>query len=344
MTEELLRRALSAQADTVEIDPDALPRIRRAIAGRRVRRWLPVPRRLPGGAMFSISAATAAAATAVVLAVSVGTSQCVPDSATPVPGATGTATGAVTAGPSTGSSTTAQKANLGIYYLGASNRVYREFHQLPAGDGSPAAKVRAAVTEMLDGRTAYDPDYHSSWPASTAVRNVTVSGTSITVDLSGAGVNAYDPPTERAALQQLIWTATAAVPDSTMRLLLDGQPVTKLWNVVPASGDLSRGNWLDVQAFIQVIDPQSKAVVGRTFTAKIDGSAWEATAVVRIKNSAGTVIKEQSIHVGSLAVPDRATASVTFTLDPGKYTIEGLVYSERDGSVQYLDDHIFTVS
>ncbi len=292
--------------------------------------------------MFNVSAVTAAAATVVVLAVSVGTSQCAPEPATPIPGATGTAT---TVGPTIGSSTAAgtPNNNLAIYYLGSNNRLYREFHQLGAGDGSPAAQVKSAVTEMLDGRTAYDPDYHSSWPASTAVRNVTVSGKSITVDLSGAAVNGYDPPTEQAALQQLIWTATAVVPDSTMRLLLDGRAVAKLWNLLPVSGDLHRGSWLDVQAFIQVIDPQQNATVGRTFTAKIEGSAFEATAVVRVRNSAGTVIREQSIHVGSLSVPNRATASVQFTLDPGTYTVEGLVYSAKDSSVQQLDDHKFTV-
>ena len=291
--------------------------------------------------MFSLS--TAAAAAAVVVAVSVGTTQCAPPAATPLPGATPTVGTSTGPNPGATGSTGATSGSLAIYYIGHNNRLYREFHPLAAGDGSVAAKVRAAVTEMLDGLTAYDPDYHSGWPASAAVRNVTVSGTTITVDLSGAAVNGDDPPTESAALQQLIWTATAAVPNSVMRLLLDGKPVTKLWNLLPASGDLHRGNWLDVQAFIQVIDPQQNATVGRTFTAKIDGSAFEATAVVQIKNAAGAVVTMQSIQVGSLAVPNRATASVTFTLDPGRYTIEGFVYSAKDSSVQQLDDHTFTV-
>jgi hypothetical protein len=340
MTEEQLRRALAARADAVEINPRALPEIRRAIGARRARRWLPlpVPRRLRGGAMFSVSTATAATAAAVILAVSAGTSQCQPRGTTPVPGTSGSAGTTTSTGPSG-----AHQASLGIYYIGHNDRVYREFHPLPTGDGSTAAQVRAAVTEMLDGRTAYDPDYHSGWPASAAVRDVRVSGTSITVDLTGAAINGDDPPTEKAALQQLIWTATAVVPDSTMRLLLDGKTVATLWNLLPVSGDLHRGSWLDVQALIQVIDPQQNAVVGRTFVAKVDGSAFEATAVVRIRNSAGTVIVERSIAVGSLSVPNRATATVSFTLDPGSYTIEGLVYSARDGSVQQLDDHQFTV-
>jgi len=61
----------------------------------------------------------------------------------------------------------------------------REFHDLPDGDGSTAAQLKAAITEMLDGRTAYDPDYSSQWPASASVRSVTVSGTVATVDLAG---------------------------------------------------------------------------------------------------------------------------------------------------------------
>lgn len=350
MTEELLRQALQARADAVEVDPDALPAIRRAITRRRARRWLPIPTpfRLRGGAAMSIftgtfSTATVAASAAVVVAVVAGTSQCQPPVTTPPPPAA-SATGGPSVAPSGSTAPgTNQTTNLAVYYIGHNNRLYREFHQLPAGDGGSAAQVRAAVTEMLDGRTAYDPDYHSGWPASTAVRNVTVSGKSITVDLSGAAVNGDDPPTEQAALQQLIWTATAVVPDSTMRLLLDGKPVAKLWNLLPASGDLHRGSWLDVQAYLQLMDPQQNATVSRTFTAKIDGSTFEATAVVRIKNSSGGVVTEQSIHVGSLAVPNRATASVTFTLSPGRYTIETFFYSLKDSSVQELDDHQFTV-
>jgi Sporulation and spore germination/Immunoglobulin-like domain of bacterial spore germination len=338
MNEELLRQAMQARAEAVEISPDALPAIRRAIDRRRTRRFPLIPVRLRGGAMFTLSTATLAASAAVVVAVAVGTAQCTPENSTPPPATSGSPA------PSAGHSTpAAHTSNLAVYYLGANNRLYREFHQLPAGDSGAAAQVRAAVTEMLDGRTAHDPDYHSGWPASAAVRDVQVSGTSITVDLSGASINGDDPPTETAALQQLIWTATAVVPNSTMRLLLDGQPVAKLWNLLPASGDLHRGSWLDVQALIQVIDPQQDATVGRTFTATVDGSAFEATAVVRIRDAGGAVIKEQSIQVGSLAVPNRATAKVTFTLAPGRYTIEGFVYSARDSSVQQLDDHQFTV-
>lgn len=334
MTEELLRQAMRARADAVEIDPEALSAIRRRIARRRW--WLPFPAGLRGGAMVTLSTGTFAAAAAVVVAVVAGTAQCSPPATPPPPGATTTA-------PSPSATGTTAQANLAVYYVGPNNRLYREFHPLPVPGGDNAAKVRAAVTEMLDGRTAADPDYHSAWPAGAAVRNVTVNGTSITVDLSGASVNADDPPTESAALQQLVWTATAVIPDSTMRLLLDGQPVTKLWNLLPAGGDLHRGNWLDVQAMIQVIDPQQNAVVGTTFTVKIDGSAFEATAVMRIRDAGGTVVRTQSIQVGSTAVPNRATATVTVTLPPGRYTIEGFVASAKDGSVQQLDDHAFTV-
>jgi Sporulation and spore germination/Immunoglobulin-like domain of bacterial spore germination len=338
MTEELLRQALRARAEAVEISPDALPAIRQAIAQRRARRFLPIPipARLRGGAMFTLSTTTAAAA-AVVVAVAAGTTQCAPGHATPPPAASGSLATSPTGAPP------ARATNLAVYYIGHNNRLYREFHKLLPGEGGAAAQVRAAVTEMLDGRTADDSDYHSGWPASAAVRTVSVSGTSITVDLSGAAINGDDPPTEAAALQQLIWTATAVVPGSTMRLLLDGQPVTRLWSLLPAFGDLHRGSWLDVQALIQVIDPQQGVTVGQTFTVTVDGSAFEAAAVVRIRDAGGAVVKEQPIHVGSLAVPSRATATATFTLAPGRYTVEGFVYSARDGSVQQLDDHQFTV-
>ncbi len=343
---DVLRGALSAQADAVEVGPDALGEIRRRIARRRARWWL--PRISLGGAVFTVSTGTAIAAGAAVVAVLAGTVRCAPPPA-PLPPAGSTAPATATperTPPDTQPSQTpapAGSANLAIYYIGTGNRLFREFHVLPVGDGSPGARVRAAVTEMLDGRTARDPDYHSSWPASTAVRAASVTGTAITVDLSGASVNGYDPPTEQAALQQLIWTATAVVPGATLTLLLDGQPVTRLWNLIPISGPLARGPSLEVLAPIWVIDPQQGATVGGTVTVLVDGIAFEARAVVRIRDASGAVVREQPIDVGSYGVPARGTATVTLTLAPGRYTVQGFVFSARDGSVQDLDDHQFTV-
>jgi hypothetical protein len=346
-TEDLLRRALERSAGEVEIDPAALAKIR---ARTRNRVWW---HRIRGGAMplaFTSAAATAVVATVASVFLTMGS--CAPPGAE-VPGdqsTTSTPATSAPAGPSQSPTGGGQTANVPVYYLHDYNGIpmlYREYHRLvdAVGDGGKAAMTRAAVTEMLDGRSAYDPDYFSSWPASTKVRDVSVSGATVTVDLSGASVNADDPPSEKAALQQLIWTATAASDTDGMRLLLDGQPVTKLWNLLPAGGTLRRGSYVDNVAPVWVIDPQEGAVLtGKDgVTIKVAGIVFEATMRVRVRDSSGKIVFDRSILLNA-GPPAQGTGSVhTPALAPGHYTVEGFFLSAKDSSLQAMDDHSFTV-
>jgi hypothetical protein len=349
-TEQLLRRALEAKASTVETDPAALSRIRERTANRA---WW---HRIPGGAMplvFTTGAATAVAATITTVMFVAGS--CGPITNTPPigPGTSAPApTGAPTSlpntspsPPSTSSGPAAVTANVPVYYLGIQNGLpvlYREYHRLPAGDGSRTAQTRTAITAMLDGRNAYDNDYYSQWPASAAVRAVSISGDTVTVDLSGAGINGYDPDGEKAALQQLIWTATAASQASGMRLLLDGKPVDRLWNLLPASGILYRAPASQVQGPVWIIDPQQGATSGTQVTVNLAGIVWEAAGRLRVRDAAGHYVVDRHIQY-SIGAPSVGTAKVTLTLAPGTYTIEAFYYSAKDGSIQGMDDHTFIV-
>jgi hypothetical protein len=234
-----------------------------------------------------------------------------------------------------------------VYYLNDYHTrpmLYREYHRLNVGDGSKAARTRAAVTEMLDGRTALDDDYFSTWPASAKVRNVTVDGQVVTVDLSGAAVNGYDPPSETAALQQLIWTATAASDTDGMRLLLDGKAVPKLWNLLNTGGTLRRAPYVDVVAPVWVMDPQEGAVVGKDgVTINVAGIVWEATMRVRVRDIKNKIVFDHTFTL-TAGPPDQGTGSVrTPALAPGKYKVEGFFISANDSSIQAMDDHTFTV-
>ncbi|MBB5872686.1 hypothetical protein F4553_006120 [Allocatelliglobosispora scoriae] len=348
-TEELLRRALRTRAAGADVDPDALSIIR---ARTRHRSWW---HRIRGGAMpFAFTTGSAAAVAATVTAVVVGVGSCAPPTVPDPTLAPGGTSAPATAEPTpSGSprpaspSAAATTANVPIYYLhdvATKPLLYREFHRLPAGDGSKAAKTKAAITAMLDGRTAYDPDYYSSWPASAAVRSVRVDGNTVTVDLSGAAVNAYDPPSEKAALQQLIWTATAASDADGMKLLLDGKAVGKLWNLLPVSGTLRRGPAVDVLGPVWVIDPQQGAVLSAgPVTVNVAAIVWEATMRVRIRNSADAIVFDKSVLVNA-GPPSQGTATVrTQALPAGTYTVEGFYFSARDGSIQAMENHTFTI-
>jgi hypothetical protein len=337
-TEDMLRTALEAEANTVEVAPDALDRIRarttRHRGWRRLRLGSPA---LPGG--------LALVGGAIVLAILVGTGSCRPAThSAPVPPA-GSAP-ARSSAPAPSSAAPVQTANLPVYYLGATSqglRLYREFHPLPLTDSSPAGRATAAVGEMLRAGGALDPDYTGYWPAGSGVGHVSVADGVVTVDLTGAAHGrTSDPATVRLSLQQLVWTATAASGTTGLRLLLDGTPAGTLWGVVPAGGVLSRAAAVDVLGPVWVIDPQQGATVSRTFTVHLAGVVFEATARLRVRSAAGTVVSDQSVHL-SAGSPAQGEATVTLTLAPGGYTIEGYFVSLKDGSEQGLDGHQITV-
>jgi Sporulation and spore germination/Immunoglobulin-like domain of bacterial spore germination len=334
--EDVLRRVMEAEAAKVEVRPDALAAIRARTARRALFSWR-APW-LPFGTI-AFTAATATAATLVVVALAARPSpddRTAPDpgavtapATTPTP-ATSTPTRSVAPAPppqGSGSSSGTSTAPLAIYYVGddgGKRRLYREFHRLPAGS-SPAEKVRAAVGGMLAQESADDPDYTSAWPAGTAVRDATVDGSSVTVDLSAA-------PPDDVARQQLVWTVAAAVGgDPSVRLLVDGRP----------AGTLRKAPAIDTLGALWLIEPQHGATVARTFEVHAAGAAFEATALLTVRMGR-TVVTEETLTL-SAGAPARGEARITLTLAPGTYVLELYAHSAADGSVQHLDDHTVTV-
>lgn len=335
--EEALRRALTAQAETVPTSPNALGVIRGRIERRRARWWL------PRSGTAGLALAGAATALVLVAGVAGGATWWREHRAGPGPAASPAAT-------VTGDTSTAKTFNLPVYYLGPArlgDRLYREYHVLPPERETVVGAVGAVVQAMLD-RPADDPDYRSPWPAGATVRKVAVDGDIVTVDLAGAaGDGAFDAAvddlTARMAVQQLVWTVTASAGGPTgVRLLLDGTPATSLWGRADVSGVLRRGPAADVLAQIWIIDPQQGTEQGRRFTVRLAGIVFEATVRVRLRDAAGTVIDDFAVHLAGGA-PAQGTGTVQVGLPPGRYTIEGYVVSERDGSEQVYDEHQFTV-
>jgi spore germination protein GerM len=351
--EAALRDAFERRASTVDIAPDALGDIRRRIAARR-RWWRLSALRTRGVAMISMTTAVAAS----VAAIAVGIGSCSPATpARPRPNVAGGPTAATTPPPTTQAPTTKPPttqpsntaapsiATVPVYYIGANDKLYREYHRATVGSGATAAKVRAAVALMLDGRTAFDPDYSSQWPASASVRGVSVAGGVATVDLHGATVNGYDPAGNRAALQQLIWTATAFSGGSGVRLLFDGVARTTLWaSHQPVAGVLHRAAAVNVLAPVWVIDPQQGAVTTGSVTVHLAGIVFEGAIQIRVRTAAGTLVLRQPVQL-SVGAPAQGTATVTLHLTPGRYTIEAfyLAMNTSCDCPSGTDQHTFTV-
>ncbi len=303
--------------------------------------------------MISMSTAVAAS----VAAIAVGVGSCSPATpARPQPNVAGgptatattpTAPAPTTKPPTTQPSNTAKPstATVPVYYLGANDKLYREYHSTTVGNNGTAAKVRAAIALMLDGRTAFDPDYSSQWPASASVRSVSVAAGVATVDLHGATVNAYDPTGNRAALQQLIWTATAFSGGSGVRLLFDGVARTTLWaSHQPVAGVLHRAAAVTALAPVWVIDPQQGAVSGRSVTVHLAGIVFEGAIQIRVRTTAGTQVVRQHVQL-TVGAPAQGTATVTLHLAPGRYTIEAfyLGMNTTCDCPSGTDQHTFTV-
>ena len=298
--------------------------------------------------------AVIAAAAAVILA---GLAGCGTLPANGAPGGPpSTAPGSGSAGPAP--STTAPAAtpvSLAVYYIGTERvwresdgqpidrvRLYREFHRLGAGDGGARARTLAAVAEMLAPASARDPDYGAGWPASARVREVRIENDAVTVDIEGAARNNVGSEAAHQAIQQLVWTATAASGQPGVRLLMDGRPVDELWGHVDVRGVLRRAPAQDVLAHVWLIDPQHGASVGRTFTVHVSGYVHEATINIRVRKGNQTV---RTTFVTVAGTGLFGEARTRLTLPAGRYTIEAFAPNNASGLGDlFLDDHEVTVA
>jgi hypothetical protein len=249
----------------------------------------------------------------------------------------------------------AVEATVPVYYLGQERiwreedlqpvdriRLYRETHRVAVGDGSDQAKTVAAITAMLEEGSAFDPDYSSGWPADASLREVSIDGDMVLVDLSGAATNSVGAEAAQQAVQQLVWTATAASGKSGVRLHLDGEPVSELWGHVSVEGVLKRAAPLGTIAMVWLIDPQHGATVPTTFTVHVSGAVYESTMYLRVRQGDQTV-SQTFVNVTSASEDRFGEAKTTMTLPPGNYIIEAYGESGVGVGVDALDDHTITV-
>ena len=289
-------------------------------------------------------------ATAVVLAALAACSRdgspSVRESATNGP-ATSSPTATATTAPTTGTSPTPTGTmRVAVYYLGGSNRpvLFREFRSVPRS----TAVVRSAVDAMLH-LAPLDTDYRSVWPYSTRVLGVSVAGSVATVDLSGDARSASaGADVERASLQQLVHTVTAAAPSITgVRLHFDGQTKESLWGHVDTRGTLTRGAQNETLAPIWVIEPGHHATVARTFTVKGTATVFEATVSWSVTRPGSTAKLASGFVTASKGAPERGDFTVNVTLPAG--TTGDVVFtawesSAMDGSVTHADTKTYRVA
>jgi Sporulation and spore germination len=326
-SEETLREILNAEAESVDVAPDALDVIRGRIARRRVRWWRSW--RPSGLAILTFTGGTAVVAAAAV-AVALATAPSVQRA----PQAPAGPSGAVQLPPA---------ANLPVYYLGDTSvgvRLFREYHLVHTDGTDAAARTRAALRTMLTTNSPADPDYRTPW-GDAAVDSVRIDGDTVSVGLRGVPQSA--PPDPRMAVQQLIWTATAVSGATAVRLTVDGRTVPSLWGYGGMDQRLVRDARTDVQAPVWLIDPQQGTQVGTTFAVYVAATAPGGTVRLRVTPAGGGApISDNPVSL-SAAAPQLGEAHTSLTLSPGRYTVTAYLPGPTGGPGPDADSHEITI-
>jgi Sporulation and spore germination len=327
-TEETLRKILAAEAESVEVAPDALQAIRGRIARRRSRWWRSW--RPQGLAMLTFTGGTAVVAAAAVALALVQAPK-----VKRVPQAP--------AGPPAVVQPAGPTANVPVYYLGDTGlgtRLFREYHVVPVDGTDVAARTRAAVQLMLTTDSPADPDYRTPWGNAT-VNSVWIEGDTVSVDLHD--VPQSPVPDAQLAVQQLIWTATAASGTTGLRVTVDGHQVSRLWGFGGLDARLGRAPRADIQAPVWLIDPQQGAQVGTTFAVYVAAIVPGGTVQLTVTPvGGGQPLVVKSLPMGASA-PQLGEVHLSVTVAPGRYTVSAFLAGPSGAPGPDRDSHEIAV-
>jgi Immunoglobulin-like domain of bacterial spore germination/Sporulation and spore germination len=346
--DDLVRRALTREAEGVRPDPDGLYKIRARIdaAGPRHRRpWL----------WTTTGAGVAAAAAVGVFALANGNPvdqggpsvANAPTSTLSTPAdATASSTTSPATTPTAPEPTAVQRtvkpppptvqpgrgvSAVPVYWLGqavgkpdSEMRLYRSFVQVK---GDPAL---GAVTTMTSGKPD-DPDYTSPWTGARPLSVVRGTGL-ITVDFGALPTRQLDPKDSGTAVQQLVYTVQGALQSTEpVKVTLKGGPAGALFGNADSSAPFQRAAPVDVQAWIWITAPAEAATANSPLTVSGVASTFEATVHWRIRDlDSGKAVREGNVNA-SAGTGEFGTFSFQVQLPHGKYQIECLEYSSEDG-------------
>jgi hypothetical protein len=351
-TVEVLRAALDERAALIE-PGDRLEQILETAGAQRAGRLV----------RWALPLAAAAAVVAVVAGLWLGLpdgSEPVPGgsdrplvsvspSATPSAGPTATDSPTPTPTPATGASrrpapATGAPVALPVYYVapigddGRMVRLYREWLTVPGVTRQADDRLRARTAVEL-AMTAVPPGtdgYLRSWDG-VDLLDVSVTDARITVTLSGPGGTGFPEDTERVSVQQLVWTAQAAVGRGTIPVwfvLADGsdalfgtQPVDRPYNRPP-----SRDRYHEDLAPIWVTSPtRGQELPAGPVSVTGEASVFEATVSWQLLRDNGAVLDDGFV-TASVGAPGRGTYEIGLgMLAPGAYAVRVYELSAEDG-------------
>ena len=256
--------------------------------------------------------------------------------------ATKTSAAAAAALNGAGSGTT-KMVSLPAYFVGSSARtgnrfgLYREFVRtaIPVGATS-AQKSRAAVAVAMNAKpfTRYEP-YLQPW-SGTSVKNLTATPSRITITLSGPGAPGFTAAQTKLAVQQLVWTAQAAIGKGAIPVkFVVASGSTKLfgtYSTTPTYNRPAKEMQFQVLAPIWITSPERAQVfaAGTPVVVKGESCAFEAATAWQLKK-AGALVKS-GVTTASSGCPERGTWQVNLGgMAAGSYTFRMYETSMESG-------------
>ena len=229
-----------------------------------------------------------------------------------------------------------------VYYVGDSGgsfRLFREWRTVP-DLGDP---VESAVMAMMSV-APMDPDYSTPWVAPDELE-VEREGSAITVDVSAdAFTGSVGSELSALALQQLVYTATAASTldgsaATTVTILQDGA-AADAWGHVRVGDPLTRAPQAEVLSHVWILSPaEGDEVDAGEVTISGYGASFEANFVWRVEGPDGTeegfVLSDNGMGFGEF--------EFSVDLEAGTYTVTVESTSGLEEFVPYSDSKTFTV-
>ena len=232
---------------------------------------------------------------------------------------------------------------LPAYFVGANSGVgdrfglYREFVRtaVPAG-ATPAQKAKAAIAVAMNAQQFTNVEsYLQPW-SGTSVQEVTVTPSLITITLSGPGAKGFTTDQAKLAVQELVWTAQAAIQRVVPVKFVVADGSTSLFGTYPTAKTYNRPPKDDPVnqdlAPIWVTSPERGQVLpaGAPVVAKGESCAFEANTLWQLKKD-GTPMRD-GFATASSGCPMRGTWEVKLgVLAPGNYTFRMFEVNMADG-------------
>jgi hypothetical protein len=228
-----------------------------------------------------------------------------------------------------------------LYFVADTGTSLRLFSELALVTEVVESPEISAVNALLSGATPKDPDYVNLWGSGVQINNLLIEGSLATIDLKTLNLE-VGAEAEARAIEQVIWTFKAAVPElETFQFLINGEVVETLAGHVDVSKPIQIDEGfrslatidLDLDHNQELKSPVVLTGLACTFEAN---APWELTQNGELISSGAETAKG--------ACPIRSEFSINLgELKLGTYEVKVWETSMEDGSLINEDTKTFTV-